>query len=97
MSDLKIRYRPHRGSLEAAMREYREFDSVADMFQFVSDEWCSIIKDYVLPEDLVIHRSSGPDDRIGWKASRNLCTTRFGDTYFAHPQCIGMCDLREKG
>lgn len=28
------KYRPHRGTLKESMKEYREFDSLVDMFEY---------------------------------------------------------------
>lgn len=33
------KYRPHRGTLEESMKECREFDSLADVFEYAASCW----------------------------------------------------------
>lgn len=84
-----IKYRPHRGSLDEAMKEYQEFDTIDEMIQYIVKDWFG----YVSAEDISVGEIQGEDDRIGWKAWRYVLTSRVGDTHYDIPQCIGMCDL----
>ena len=88
-----IKYRPHRGSLDEAMKEYQEFDTVDEMIQHIVHEWWG----YIDAEDIVIGESHGSDDRICWKSWRYVLTKRIGVYHYDTPQCIGMCDLGELG
>ena len=100
-----IKYRPHKGSLEESMKEYKEFDGVVDMLKYIADEWHGFID----IKDIVITNSDGLDDRIGWKSSRYVCIARIllvfeyegaihkQYKHYDKPQCIGMCDLGELG
>lgn len=87
-----IKYRPHRGTLDDAMKEYQEFDSVVDMFRHIEEKSDGMIS----ASDLSIKESIGADYRIEWKSTRYICTKRFASQYFDTPICIGMCDLGEK-
>lgn len=84
-------YRPHRGSLDEAMTEYKEFDSMDDLKKYVANEHTP----YVDVDDIVIGDSDGPDHRIGWGDVHMIGTKRYGDEdYIAKykvPQCIGYC------
>ena len=84
-----VKYRPHRGTLEEAMKGYREFNTVEELIQYVADSWDGFID----TDDIVIGDVLGSDDRIGWKAYRYVLTKRCGDEIYDTPQCIGMCDL----
>ena len=96
-----IKYRPHRGTLDKSMKEYREFDTVDDMKEFIADDWNSKWGHLIDEEDIVIGESLGSDERIGWKSTRYVCTKRMGDEDYIElygvPQCIGMCDIGEQG
>ena len=93
-----IKYRPHRGSLEDAMKEAREFETYEDMKQHVLREHTIWNTDGVTLfdlDDIVIGDVLGDDGRIGWKNVRYVCVKRYGsDDYmklYGCPQCIGMC------
>lgn len=93
-----IKYRPHRGSLEDAMQEAREFENYEDMKRHVLREHAIWNTDGVTMfdlDDIVIGDVHGDDDRIGWKNVRYVCVKRYGsDDYmklYGCPQCIGMC------
>ena len=91
-----IKYRPHRGSLEDAMKEAREFETYEDMKWHVLRELSigGIIRPFDL-DDIVIGDVLGDDDRIGWKNVRHVCVKRYGsDDYmklYGNPLCIGWC------
>ena len=90
-----IKYRPHRGSLDDAMKEAREFETYDDMKRHVMREHAigGMITMFDL-DDIVICDALGDDDRIGWKNVRYVCVKRYGsDDYmklYGWPQCIGM-------
>ena len=96
----KIKYRPHRGGLDEAMKEYREFETYDQLKAYVVDEWAKNIDDPRIEkpftvDDVVIGEVIGNDDRIGWKNVRHVCINRFGDRNYIEmygcPQCIGWC------
>lgn len=88
-----IKYRPHRGGLDEAMKEYKEFYDIAEMLKYIEQTH----KGRFTTDNIVIDESHGEDSRIGWKSSRYVCTTRYGNEKYSVPQCIGMCDLGELG
>ena len=88
-----IRYRPHIGSLSDSMREAKTFVNISDMLKHIEMYWLG----YVDMRDIVISESYGEDRRIGWKSWRYVCTKRYGNEIYENPQCIGMCDLGERG
>lgn len=83
-----IIFRPVRGSLRRAMEEAKVFDDVESMKQYICE-----LDEYVFsPEDIVINEKSVANDtRVGWEDSKYVCTKRWGNEYFEHPQCIGIC------
>ena len=95
-----IIFRPHRGSLAEAMSEAKEFDSEADLKQYVVEYWCRGMPDYISLEDVVIYGEPINDDRIGWKDTRYVCCKRFGNQdnmkLYGVPQCVGMCATQYK-
>lgn len=86
-------YRPHRGSLEEALKCRREFISYADMKNYIVEEQRSIYGGFApfSQEHIVVESEIFNDERIGWSDTRRVCITRFGDTEFDVPQCIGWC------
>lgn len=93
---MKIKYRPHRGSLTESMDLQREFDSVENMFAFIVKDSRFHGKELYAKEDLVIGENLGKDDRIDWKETRYILTKRCGMTIYITPQCIGMCSIEEE-
>ena len=89
-----IKYRPHRGSLSDAMKEYREFDNIADMLAYIQQNSSGLIN----ANNILIGDSLGSDNRVGWKSTRYILVKQYGSEYYEQgPICIGMCDLGEKG
>lgn len=92
---MKIKYRPHRGSLTESMDLQREFDSVENMLAFIVKDSRFHGKELYTKEDLVIGENLGKDYRIDWKETRYVMTKRCGDKDYDTPQCIGMCSFEE--
>ena len=94
---MRIKCRPHRGSLEESMALQKEFQSIEEMFKYIEDESYSSLLGMRLykAEDLSIGESLGKDDRIDWKETRYILTKRCGMTIYITPQCIGMCSIEE--
>lgn len=92
-----IKYRPHRGSLEDAMKDMQQFNDISDMLWYIE----RATQGAVSVNDIVISQSYGEDERIGWKSWRYVCTVRYGDLKYDNgnhkPMAIGMCDLGELG
>lgn len=79
------KYRPHRSTLEESMKECREFNSLADVFEYAASEW------NIQRFDLTI-KYVCDDNRIGWCPTYYICTDTFdGFERLDYPQCIGMC------
>jgi hypothetical protein len=91
-----IVYRPHRGSLEDAMKEAKTFLNEWQMKRYVANNWNLAIGRKVLdPEDIIIDSESTDDDRVGWKNVHMVCAARIGNEdyikKYCNPQCIGYC------
>ena len=88
----KIIFRPQRYTLDEAMAEAKEFNSVEEMKKYVV-ELHSVVKgpkfsidDVVIDEDSVVN-----DGRNGWQDTMYVCVKRYGNKVYDVPQCIGMC------
>lgn len=90
-----IKYRPQRGSLSDAMKEYREFFTIDEMFDYVVRKYGDGI--LFTKADLSIGEDLGEDERIGWTNSHHILTNRSGDRDFIKmygvPQCVGWCSI----
>lgn len=91
-----IIYRPHRGGLRESMAEAREFESVEAMKKYIVEQ--NTIPEWGRPfsvKDIVVRKSEGADERVGWKNVRRVCIKRYYvQDYielFGAPQCIGHC------
>ena len=93
-----IKFRPHREYLSEAMEEYREFDTVQEMCDYVKNKleatWESnkVYKVYVDSHDF------GEDDRIGWKHYHHVKAVIFERDHVNEGlQCWmqGTCDIPE--
>lgn len=86
-----IIYRPHRSTLDEAMKEAMVFNSEREMFEHIVKQWDGLIG----AEDLSISEPLGDDERIGWKDCRYVLTNRCGNRdyikLYGCTQCIGMC------
>ncbi len=99
-----IIFRPHRRTLDEAMAEAKEFDSVEEMKKHIVKLWnegWSGSKELFTADDIVINEKSAVnDDRIGWEDSMHVCVKRMGDEdymkKYGTPQCIGMCATKYK-
>lgn len=80
-------YRPHRGTLDEALKHKKIFDTKQEMFNHVVKEWEGLIS----PEDLYVSEILGDDDRIGWKNCRYVLTKRCGKENYEIPQAVGHC------
>lgn len=87
-----FRYRPHRGTLEDAMKEAKEFITMDQMFDYIvnTDPFHLLKK-----EDLSISENLGKDDRIDWSECRNVLTKRYGKDVYDTPQAIGWCSMED--
>lgn len=93
---MSVIYRPHKGSLEKAMAEAREFDNLADMINTICDEWndyykrCGASFEAFKPPDIVLE-TVHEDERIGWKDAMYVCSWQLDGHRYKTPQCIGFC------
>lgn len=91
-----IVYRPHRGSLEDAMKEVKTFDNWYQMTHYIANNWnLAVGRKVINPDDIVMDDKSVNDDRVGWKDVHMVLATRIGNDNFmekyGNPQCIGYC------
>lgn len=86
-------YRPHRSSLEEAMKEARTFNSFEDIKNYVANEWNNLWGYQILNPDDIVLDEKFYDDRIGWKDVHYLYAKKIGNEdyikEYGHPQCIG--------
>lgn len=82
-----IIFRPHKGSLDEAMKHAKEFETEELMKEHIVSLWNGWI-DF---DDISIGSESVNDDRNGWKDTRYVLTKRFGNEQYFIPQCVGMC------
>lgn len=85
-------YRPHRGGLEEAMAEAREFSSGEEMLDFIVAEHTDAERGPAFSlNDLVIGSEARHDPRTGWHDTRYVCTRRYYGERFDPPAPIGFC------
>lgn len=91
-----IVYRPHRGSLEDAMKEVKTFNNWYQMTHYIANNWnLAVGKKVIDPDDIVMDDKLVNDDRVGWKDVHMVLATRIGNDNFmekyGNSQCIGYC------
>ena len=99
-----IIFRPHRGLLDVAMAEAKEFNNVEEMKKHIVKIWHEGLggsKELFTTDDIVVDENSAVnDERIGWEDSMYVCVKRMGDEDYMQeygtPQCIGMCATKYK-
>lgn len=85
-----FKYRPHRGSLDEAMKEAKEFITMDQMFDYiVKNDPLHVLQ----KEDLYITEDHGKDLRIDWKESRYVMAKRYGKNDYPMP--IGLCSMED--
>ena len=63
-----IVYRPHRGSLEDAMKEVKTFDNWYQMTHYIANNWnLAVGKKVIDPDDIVMPNLKSTMQRIGDK------------------------------
>ena len=71
---MSIIYRPHRGTLEEAMKESKEFSSLGECLQVLIDDFNnSQTLFHVNINDIVIIPYGDNDMRVGWKDYFMIC------------------------
>jgi hypothetical protein len=76
------------------MAEQKEFNSIGEMFDYITNQWNSFSYGIVfLKDNLSVSENYGKDERIDWKETRYVCTDLMGDKSYDVPQCIGMCSI----
>lgn len=62
-----IMFRPHRGSLQRAMQEAKEFDSIDEMLQYICKEHNYHFPFFTIkPSDIYIEDTGYSDERVKW-------------------------------
>lgn len=93
-------YRPHRSTLDEAMKLRKEFDSFEDLQNYIVNE----LKDFInlKPKEVIASNEAHNDERIGWKDSDYICIVGYDkiedkagfEKYFGgkfeSKLCIGM-------
>lgn len=87
-----IKYRPHMGTLDDAMKEVKEFSTLDDMYIYIVASWQGFGQ-FFSEKDVCVSDSLGSDERVGWKDCRYVCTRRMGEEVYDTPQCIGICSI----
>ena len=88
-----VKYRPHKGSLDEAMKNEREFNNLDEMYDYIILDWNNSDVKLFDKDDLSVSKDLGVDKRTGWKETRYVCVKRMGSQIYEHPQCIGMCSI----
>lgn len=85
-----FKYRAHRGSLDEAMKEAKEFITMDQMFDYiVKTDPLQILQ----KEDLYISEDHGKDIRIDWSESRYVMAKRYGKNDYPLP--VGLCSMED--
>lgn len=85
-----FKYRPHRGSLDEAMKEAKEFITMDQMFDYIvkTDPLHVLQK-----EDLYISKDHCKDTRIDWSETRYVMAKRYGKNDYPLP--VGLCSMED--
>ena len=85
-----FKYRPHRGSLDEAMKEAKEFITMDQMFDYIveTDPLHVLQK-----EDLYISKDHCKDTRIDWSETRYVMAKRYGKNDYPLP--VGFCSMED--
>ena len=92
-----IIYRPHRGRLDKALAEAKEFQTEEEMKQYIFEYYNNLLPGLVAfqTDDIVIDEETVDDDRCGWHDTKYVCVKRLWDEDYMEKygcaQCIGMC------
>jgi len=76
---MKYMYRPHRGALEDAMKEAKEFDSLDDLLGYAALSGVDDVYGVLYTrDDLTLGEWEKDDHRIGWYKCRYVVSHRYG-------------------
>lgn len=92
---MKIKYRPHRGTLAEAMAELKEFSSIEEMFNSIR---CDHPNAFAFSDIYISYYCY--DSRIDWETYVVSVGKYCGENYmekYKHPQAIGFCTFESEG
>nr|DAT76323.1 MAG TPA: hypothetical protein [Caudoviricetes sp.] len=102
---MKVMYRPHRGSFKESVMETKFFDSLFDVFKYVSKtNKCFDVGDVIIGYYCVEDRQSNFEDankNFNWTGDNYIvCVANaFGEDYLEKyhcPQAVGFCKFVEE-
>ena len=92
-----IRYRPHRHTLTASLKDELIFATMAELFDYLFDSWGRVISymgaEPFRPEEITINGLGSCNPLTGYKREHKVMVRRIADAVFDPPLCIGYCDL----
>ena len=95
-----IKYRPHRETLTASLKDEMIFNSLKELMQYVYEDWRRVVAfmgGRPFARDEIMIRNILGDPRVGWKGAFPVCVTRMSNDILKRPLCIGYFREQEKG
>ena len=72
-------HRPHRGSLDAAMAEAREFKSLKECLETLIKEHNMKARNFTVSINDICIMSYGQDERVGWRDMFIICCVPYSE------------------
>ena len=93
-----IRYRPHRSSLSASLKEEQIFDSLDEMFSYLLG-YCGRLVRFMsagapfMSFAISISEHGHPNPMVGYKKEHKVLISRTADKFHGVSFCIGYIDM----
>lgn len=93
-----IRYRPHRRTLSASLKDELIFDSVDEMLSHVFNAWSRVVlfmgaQNPPTMDEIRIDESGRQNPMTGYMDEHKVFVTRMTDKVHSAPLCIGYIDM----
>ena len=93
-----IRYRPHRSTISASLKDEQIFDSVEEMLSYVFDAWSRVVLflGAEIPpsqDEILIGEDGCHNPLVGYVDEHKVFVPRLTDKLHRVPLCIGYIDM----
>ena len=93
-----IRYRPHRPTLTASLKDELIFETLDEMLYHVFETWSRVVaymgaEEPFCQDEIMIYGHGRHNPMTGYKSEHKIMARRMTDNVRTVPICIGYCDF----
>lgn len=93
-----IRYRPHRPTLAASLKDEEIFETLDEMLYYVFEVWSRVVsymgaEEPFCQDEIMINGCGRSNPMTGYRSEHKIMVSRMTDKIRTVPICIGYCDF----